>query len=265
MRRASSPSTRAASGHLRYSLSSMKRAERQHLKDNELAQLAMTARDLVQERQKPIVAALTAIVLLVAIVGGYMFWRNRTQTRAHAQLAAALEVEQARVGPPAAFGTQPVAGLSFVSEREKNQAALTKFKEVADTFPDTDAGLYARYRQAATAMLLGAPKNAAEAYQQVIDKGGDSLYAQMARLGLAEAQASTGEYEPAITTFQDLAQRKDGPMPVDGLLMRLGRTQAEAGKTADAEQTFNRIVQEFPDSPFAADARTALDQLKRTT
>lgn len=243
----------------------MKRTERQHLRDNELAQLAMSARDLVQERQGAIVTALIAIVVVAVAAGGYFAWHSRTQTRAHTQLAAALEVEQARVGPPAAFGTQPVGGLSFVSEREKNQAALTKFKEVADTFPNTDAGLYARYRQAATYMLLGVPKNAAEAYQQVIDTGGDSLYGQMARLGLAEAQASTGEYEPAITTFRDLAQRKDGPMPVDGLLMRLGRTQADAGKTADAEQTFNRIVQEFPDSPFAADARTELDQLKRAS
>jgi TolA-binding protein len=241
----------------------MKRTERHHLKDNELAQLAVGARDLVQERRGPILSVLVAVVLVIAIVGGYVAWRNRVDTRAHTQLAAALAVEEARVGPPAAFGTQPASGLSFVSEREKSQAALTKFKEVADAFPNSDAGLYARYREAATYMKLGAPKSAVGSYQQVIDKGGDSLYAQMARLGLAEAQAQTGEYDAAITTFRDLSQRKDGNLPVDGVLMRLARTQAEAGKATDAEQTFNKLVQEFPDSPFAADARKELDQLKK--
>ncbi|MEQ1909219.1 MAG: tetratricopeptide repeat protein [Vicinamibacterales bacterium] len=241
----------------------MKSTERHHLKDNELAHLAVGARDLVQERRGPILATVGAVVVILAAVGGYLTWRNSVENRAHTQLAGAITVEGARVGPPAAFGTAPTQGLSFISEREKSQAVLTKYKEVADTFPNSDAGIYARYRQAATYMALGVPKSAAETYQQVISQGGDSLYAQMARLGLAEAQAQTGDYEAAITTFRDLAQRKDGPLPIDGLLLELGKTQAEAGKASDAQQTFNRLVQEFPDSSFAPDAKKELDQLKK--
>jgi TolA-binding protein len=243
----------------------MKSSERHHLKDNELAQLALGAKGLVEQRSGPILSALAAVAVILAIGGGYVWWKNRAETRAGTALASAIAIEEARVGPPAAFGTQPVQGLSFVSEREKMQAALTKYKEVADQFPGRDAGLYARYRQAATYMSLGVPKSAAEAYQQVIDQGGDTLYAQMARLGLAEAQAQSGEFDAAINTFRDLAQRKDGPLPVDGLLLRLGRTQVDAGKSADAEQTLNRLVQEFPDSPFTPDARKTLDQLKKSS
>ena len=186
--------------------------------------------------------------MIIAVVGGYMTWRNSVENKAHTQLAGAIAVEGARVGPPAAFGTAPTQGLSFISEREKSQAVLTKYKEVADTFPNSDAGIYARYRQAATYMALGVPKSAAETYQQVISQGGDSLYAQMARLGLAEAQAQTGDYEAAITTFRDLAQRKDGPLPIDGLLLKLGRTQAEAGKASDAQQLRGVADAEAPGS-----------------
>ena len=243
----------------------MKSTERHHLKDNELAQLAAGARDIVDAQRGPILGVVIAVVVILAGVGGYIAWRNSVEARAHTQLAAALAVEEARVGPPAAFGTQAPTGMSFVSQREKSQAALTKYQEVADAFPTSDAGLFARYRQGATYMALGAPKSAIQAYQQVIDKGGDSLYAQMARLGLAEAQAQNGEYETAINGFRELSQRKDGPLPVDGVLMRLARTQAEAGKATDAEQTFNRVVQEFPDSVFAPDARKELDQLKKTS
>jgi TolA-binding protein len=85
----------------------------------------------------------------------------------------------------------------------------------------------------------------------------------MARLGLAEAQVRAGQYDAAITTFKDLAQRKDGPLPVDGILMQLGRTYLEAGKKADAQQTFNRIVEEYPESPFTGDARKEIDSLKK--
>jgi outer membrane protein assembly factor BamD (BamD/ComL family) len=242
----------------------MKRAERQHLKDNELLQLAATARDLVDERRGPVLGTVIAIVVIVIAVGGYVGWKNHVNSSAHTALASALAIEEARVGPPAAFGAQP-AGLSFVSQREKNEAALAKYKEVADSYPSTDAGQYARYREGATYMALGDAKNAAAAYQQVIDRAGNGVYGQMARLGLAEAQAQSGDYEAAINTFRELSQRNDSQLPVDGLLMRLGRTQADAGKASDAQQTFTRLVEEFPDSPFTADARKELDQLKKAS
>jgi predicted negative regulator of RcsB-dependent stress response len=242
----------------------MKRTERQHLRDNELANIAASARNVVDERKGQIIPAAIAIIVIAAAAIGYFTWRSRIDARAHTMLADAMVIDEARVGPPPAPG-QPAVGLSFATEREKHQAALTKFKTVADEFPSSDAGVYARYREATTYMALGVPASAAQSFQQVIDHGGNSLYAQMARLGLAEAQAQTGQYEPAINMFKDLAQRKDGQVPVDGVLIRLGRTYLDAGKRAEAEQTFNRLVQEFPDSPFSADARRELDQLKKAT
>jgi TolA-binding protein len=86
----------------------------------------------------------------------------------------------------------------------------------------------------------------------------------MARLGRAEAQARSGQYDQAITTFKELAQHKDGPLPVDGILMQLGRTYLDAGKRADAQQTFNKIVEEYPESPFTSDARKEIETLKKT-
>ena len=174
-----------------------------------------------------------------------------------------MAVQDARVGPPPAPGT-PAAGLYFPTERERSQAALTKFKIAADAYPSTDAGIYARYQEGATSLALGAIPGAIAAYEQVIKQAGDGFYGQMGRLGLAEAQARAGQYDQAISTFKELSLRKDGPMPVDAILMQLGRTYLEAGKRSDAQQTFNRIVEEFPDSVFSSDAKRELDNLKKT-
>jgi TolA-binding protein len=86
----------------------------------------------------------------------------------------------------------------------------------------------------------------------------------MARLGRAEAEALDGKYDQAINAFKELAQRKDGPLPIDGILMQLGKTYLDAGKRADAQQTFTRLVEEYPESPFTGDARKELDTLKKT-
>ena len=137
------------------------------------------------------------------------------------------------------------------------------FKAVADAFPGTDQGNFARYREAGAQMALGNAKEAAAAYQQVIGAAGDSIYGQMAKLGLAETQARSGEFDKAIETFKAMSTNKDGTLPVDGILMQLARTYREAGKGSDAEQTLNRVVSEFPDSQFAAEAKKELDAIKK--
>lgn len=241
----------------------MKRTERQHLKENELRAFALQARSTIEARRRETTAIVAIAVIVGAAAIGYFGWREHVQTKAHALLAQAMATEDARVGPPPAPGT-PSAGLYFPTERERAQAALTKFKVAADAYPSTDAGVYARYQQAATALSLGDTKGAIAAYEEVIAKAGSGFYGQMARLGLAEAQARAGQYDQAITTFKDMAQRKDGPLPVDGILMQLGRTYLEAGKRADAQQTFNRLVEEYPESPFTGDARKELETLKKT-
>src|SRR4051812_48652521 len=242
----------------------MKTQERRHLKENELRNFALQARHTVSERRSETTALVAVIVVVGALGLGYYGWRDHVQSKAHALLAQAMAVQDARVGPPPAPGT-PAGGLYFPTERERSQAALTKFKVAADAYPSTDAGIYARYQEGATSLALGSTPGAIAAYEQVIKQAGDGFYGQMARLGLAEAQVRAGQYDTAITTFKDLAQRKDGPLPVDGILMQLGRTYLEAGKRADAQQTFNRLVEEYPESPFTGDARKEIETLKKAS
>jgi TolA-binding protein len=241
----------------------MKRTERHHLKENELVALAASAKGLLEEKGSQLRVVAIAVAIVFAIGIGYAVWSSRTQGRAGTLLAEAMAVQDARVGAPEGPGSR-ASGPTFPNEREKNEAMLAKFKAVAEQFPDTDEGLFARYREGGVHMALGNPKDAAAAYQQVVAKGGDRLYGQTARLGLAEAHARAGEFDKAIETYQDLSTRKDGPLPVDGVLLQLGRVYRAAGKATDAEQTFNRLVTEFPDSQFVSDARRELEGLKKS-
>jgi TolA-binding protein len=242
----------------------MKRAERHHLKENELANLASSARHAVEENKTPIAAIIIGIVVLLAAIGGYYAWSSRVNARANLLLADAMLVESAPIMPPPAPG-QPGAGMTtFLTQRAKDQAQLTKFKIVADEYPSTDAGVFARYRMGTTYLSLGEAKSAGETFQAVIDEAGaTSLYGQLSRLGLAESQSMTGSYDQAIATFTELSQNREGTVPVDGVLSRLARTYIEAGKPADAQRTLTRLVDEFPNSPFTADARRTLEQLKK--
>jgi len=239
----------------------MKRTERHHLKQNEFKHITLQVMDLFATKRREV----TTILFVVAVAGlggaSYWAWHQHIEDKAHALLADAMVAQDARVGPPAdATGG---SGKTYPTERERAQAAVSKYRVAADAYPSTDAGVFARYQEAALQVSLGNAADAIKAYQSVVDRAGDGLYGQMSKLGLAEAYARSGQFEQAITAYKELAQRKDGQLPIDGILIQLGRTYRDAGKASDAQQTFNKLVEEFPDSPFTADAKREIDALKK--
>ena len=116
----------------------MKRAERQRLKQNDLGELTRQAQEVVHQSETRPGLDRAAVVVVGAAVLGYWAWNQRVQQGAQKLLADAMVVQEARIGPPAAAtgGT----GLTFPTERERAQAALTKFKAAADAYPTTRCG-----------------------------------------------------------------------------------------------------------------------------
>lgn len=248
----------------------MKAKERHRLKENELAHSLATAREYVERRQRPIrIAALVALLIAVAIAG-IIVMRQRTQAAANDLLAEAMVVLDAPVVPntPADPNspTPPAAAMqgsgTFTTEEEKLNAAVPKLRAAAEAYPDSRGGITARYHLAGALAELGKHNEATAAYDEVIARGGDSLYGRMARLGKAEEQARAGQHDAAIAIYQELAGQADSDLPVDAILMQLARTYAAAGKTDEAQKTFTRVVDEHPDSPYATEARQELETLK---
>jgi hypothetical protein len=233
----------------------MKGTERHHLKQNEFA--ASTARVLttVQENRDRIVL-FGSIVAAVLVIGlAYWFWQDWRQSKAGAMLGAALAIEQSPIAPPSTLpGVGQTAG-TYPTEQARHEAALKAYQQVADSYGSTPDGLTAQYHVAMTLMGLGRSAEADRAFQVVIDRGGKSVYGPMARLGRASVLIHDRKYDEAITVLGQLAADRDGPLPIDGVLMELGRTYLKAGKPQDARATFKRIVDEFPESPYASDAR----------
>jgi tetratricopeptide (TPR) repeat protein len=250
----------------------MKRSERHHLKENELVTSVARARETFEEKKREIIAGAIVVVVILGAVGGYFFWRGQIESASRAMFAEALAVADAPVVPPTpppAPGNQatpttpppPPAG-SYPTEQARLQAALGKFTAVADRYPATVSGIAARYQAAATLAALGRNAEAIGRYKEVIERAGDGIYGEASHLGLANLEAQAGQYDAAVAAYKDLSAKKDGKIPVDGVLMQLGRTYAMAGRTADALRTFQRIVDEFPQSAYAAIARREIDGAK---
>lgn len=245
----------------------MKSTERHKLKENEFARSMARARDVIETRGRDVGLIAVAVVLVVALIAGYVWWRQSREANAGVALAAALTVYEAPVvpvAPPTPGSPMPVPQPgTYQTEQAKLDAALPKFVAAADQFPNTDAGVTARYHAAGILASLGRYAEAEQRYQEVVDKAGRRIYGRTARLGLADAQVAQGKFDPAIKLYQDLSTDSSSQLPIDGVLMQLGRAFAKAGKKDDAVRTFNRVVEEFPQSLYVADARRELEDVKK--
>jgi TolA-binding protein len=246
----------------------MKRTERHKLKENEFARTVAHARNVLEARQRDITMGLVVAIVALVGLGGFVWWRQARNAHANELLGNALAVYDAPVVPlaaPAPGSPAPVPQPgTYATEQAKLEAALPRFQEAADRYPSAQAGIAARFHQASILATMGRYAEAEKGYQEVVDKAGNSIYGRTARLGLADAQVAQGKYDNAIAIYTELSRATDSHMPVDGILMQLGRAYAKAGRKEEAVRAYNRVVQEFPQSLYAADARRELEDVKKS-
>ena len=273
----------------------MKRSERHHLKENAFAVAITSLQQQFQEWGRGLIMGIAVGLCVLVLFGIYSWWSERTATQAGMLLADALVLADAAVVPPTPPATAEAAETTAdndtvdrdeatdtvtsttVSEpvefvqppgtyptiEAKMSAALPKLIEAADTYPDTQPGVTARYRAAAALAVLGRYDQAADQYRQVISRDENGVYGRMATLGLATVQIARGAYDEAIALLEQSSGSDLGAdLPIDGVLMRLGEAYALSGRSGDARATFQRVMDEFPASFYFADAEREIQVLQ---
>jgi len=246
----------------------MKGIDRHKLKENDFAQTVARTREMVEARRRELTLGLTVAVIVLLIGGVYVGYRNSRNGKATSLLASALAVAEAQiVTPPApAPGSPPPVQPpgTFRTDRERLDAAAPRLQQAAEAYPDTEAGITARYRLAVTLAELGRYAEAEQRYQEVVQKTSKkNIYHDTARLGVGAAQLAQGKHDAAMATFRELASDTSSSLPVDGVLMQLGRAAQAAGKKEDATRAFTRVVDEFPQSLYTVEAKEKLAELKK--
>ena len=256
----------------------MRRSERHHLKENALAVAMARFQHRVENWGTGLVIGAGIGLAVLVLFGGYSWWTARAEASAGTLLAEALVAADAPVIPPppspvtdggedAAVDTgeppfvQPPG--SYPTIEAKMSASLPMLLEAADAYPGTPSGITARYRAAAALAALGRHDEAAEQYQRVVDDDETGVYGRMATLGLASVQMSRGSYEAAIALLEPSSVADaDATLPVDGVLMQLGRAYQLAGRADEARAAFQRIMDEFPTSLYFTNAERELQVLQ---
>jgi tetratricopeptide (TPR) repeat protein len=223
-----------------------KKITRKQLKRNELVETMGRTVDYVSVHRRGVTEAMIAGAVAVALVAGFFLFRTYREGQAGRALSAGLAALDTPIaGQPAAAGAQK----TFPSEAEREKEAVAQLEKSA-SHSSTAAGK-------AAALILAVRKPGAASVETLSKTARDAKaeVAASAELDAARLLASQGKKTEAIDRLNRAINDAASPAPKDALLFALGEIYEEAGSTSDARATFQRLVSDYPNSPYRADAR----------
>ncbi|WP_422928430.1 tetratricopeptide repeat protein [Singulisphaera sp. PoT] len=149
-------------------------------------------------------------------------------------------------------------------DKEKPEQAAAAFAAVLAAAPEDTLAPEAALGVARAQDAAKQVDQALESYAKVAENYPQSEQATLATLArarlLVEAKKPAEGAEIYDKFFRDHVDPTTIPKgtEIDALLSEWGWALVDAGKTAEADATFARLLKEFPDSPHAADARVNL-------
>jgi tetratricopeptide (TPR) repeat protein len=225
----------------------MARITRKELKRNELADTFGKTVDYVSHHRKGAVEAVAAAVAVLLIAAGLFFFRGWRERQAGRELSAALEILETPIaGDPAAA----LAPKTYPTAAEREREALKHLRDASEK-GGTSAG------RAALVILAARGEKPAQATEALSKAARDEQaeVAVAAEIDAARLLAAQGKTTEAIDRLKRAIESPKSAAPKDALLFALAETYEKAGSSVDARATYQRLVTDYPNSPYRTDAR----------
>ncbi len=216
----------------------MSRLTRKEMKRDEVIETMGSVVEYTRRHVRGLVWGAVAVIVLIAIAAGVFVWRGAQGSKADQLLADAM-----------------AAG----SEAEAPDAE--QLSEVVERFPGSRAAAAARLMLARRAAADGDAETARQMWQRVArDRVGTALGLQ-AQVNLYELDRQQGRHAELIAELRAALDRDRPELPRDQLLYQLALTLEGSGATDEARETYQRLLDEHPESSLRATAQSRVDRL----
>lgn len=228
----------------------MARINRRQLKRNELAETFGRTVDYVSHHRRGATEAIAAAVGILLLALGFLVFRGWRERTAGRELSEALAVLEAPLASDPAAAT---AARSYPTAAARDREA-NRLLEAAAKKGGTEAGRAARVIVAARTEK---PDDAVESLTKVA-RDARLEVAAAAEIDAARLLAATGKTAEAIERLKRGIESPQAAAPKDALLFVLAETYEKSGAAADARATYQRLANDYPNSPYRAAAREKL-------
>jgi len=218
---------------------------RHQLKEqDEITTSLQTFSEMIVARKKEVTTGAIVLAVLIIAIFGWTYYRSSRNAAAQAQLSQAINV----------FNDT----TNIKSDKERYEKTIAEAQKTHDRYPSLAAGQIALYYIALSQEGLGDTAKATENLQQVAQNGDPTVKA-VGQFALGAIYGRHGQLQKAIDTYKQLYD--SGGYSKAAVAYELA-TLYESNKQLDqAKDYYQKLVTEFPDSPFRQHADDALKRL----
>ena len=220
-----------------------RRITRKQLKQDEFISTGDSVMRWVIANWRPFVFGLGALCLVIlAWWAGTRFTSSRSEHASYLLHQATTAVDAAVQGGDAA-------------------AAEQKLQEVIDRYGRTEQADTARILKARLMIDRGDRDGARALLVEVSDRRGGDAIGRVATLDLVHLQITTGQATEVVPQLEAMVLGEDVRLPRDVALYELGELFVATQDPGRARSYYQRLVDEFPESPYRAQASQRLAEL----
>lgn len=213
---------------------------RSELKENILATKIETLLVWVMANRGQVITV-AGIALGAILIGSVFFLRNREKRQTDL--------------------TRLAVGESLVQQRQYDRAALA-LKDLSATVSDNSIKAQTSYFQGLAALGLKKFDEAERFFQDAFDLSGQSLLKPLTLSNKGFAQEEQRKFDDAAQTYTRFMTEFGEHFLAPRVQLSLGRVLMEAGKREEAKQALTHLIDLYPTSQWAENARSIMDKLK---
>jgi tetratricopeptide (TPR) repeat protein len=239
----------------------LKKELKEQIKQDELASGLEQAAAWAGAHRDELRIGFGVALVLAAAIGAVAYFRAERTREADRAFRDALTAFEAPIAGETAPGEEKPGGTVFASADEKYKTAAAAFDGVERRFGSSMVGLRARYYAALARIELKQYGEAEKALKEIVARG-SGLEPDLARLALAGAYRKSGQLDKAVDAYLGLVSNPAATVPRDFALVSAAATLEDAKRWGEARATYRQLVEEFPSSVYASQARTRADYLQ---
>ena len=221
------------------------RMTRHELKEqDEITTSLQKVTEFVMLRKKEVTTGLTIAAVLALAIFGWSYYRSNRNARAQAQLSQAINTFNDTV--------------NIKSDKERYEKTIIEAQKTYDQYRSVPISNIALYYVALSQEGLGDTAKATQTLQQVAERG-DASIKGVAQFALGAIYKKHGETQKAIDIYKQIYDR--GGYSKAAVAYELASLYEANKQTDQAKDFYQKLVSEFPDSPFRQNADDALKRL----
>jgi tetratricopeptide (TPR) repeat protein len=230
------------------------RLSRKQIKRDEFMESLGNAFDWVQDNVRILVGIGLGLIIALIVVVVYLGYADRRAARADEALAAAMRIHQAPIDPVAA-NPEDAERPTFADSSSRALRAEELFTQVVADYGRSDAARIATVYLGQIAADAGDLETARQHWQQAATKGGENALTAEVQVNLMSLDRAQGRGDELVTRLRALLSGTETELPPDLLWYQLGVTLEELDRQGEANEAFQRLLEEYPQSAFAPAAR----------